>query len=98
MIKHIILWTLKEEIEDKDAIKKEIKKSLESLKERIAGIIDIHVHIDGLETSNADLMLDSTFENFDALKNYAIHPEHVEVANSKIKPFAKVRICFDFEI
>ena len=100
MVKHMILWTFKDEInpEEKNTIKKEIKKSLESLKERISGIIDITVHIDGLETSNADFMLDSAFENFDALKNYSSHPEHVEVANTKIKPYVKLRTCFDFEI
>lgn len=100
MVKHMILWTFKDEInqEKRNVLKKEIKKSLESLKERISEIIDIHVYIDGLETSNADFMLDSTFANSESLKNYSVHPEHVEVANTKIKPYVKIRSCFDFEI
>ena len=47
--------------------------------------------------SNADMMLDSTLESPEALKGYAVHPEHVEVANTKIKPFACVRTCLDYE-
>jgi hypothetical protein len=43
------------------------------------------------------MMLDSTLESPEALKGYAIHPDHVEVANTKIKPFACVRTCLDYE-
>ena len=31
MVKHIILWQLKEDIEDKESVKKGIKENLESL-------------------------------------------------------------------
>ena len=48
--------------------------------------------------SNADLMLDSTFENEDALKAYAVHPDHVAVADSKVRPYTKIRSCLDYEI
>ena len=61
-------------------------------------IIDIKVNINGLASSNADLMLDSTFENEDALKNYATHPEHVAVADSKVRPYTKIRSCLDYEV
>ena len=43
-------------------------------------------------------MLDSTFENADALKNYSKHPEHVAVADAKVRPFTVSRACLDFEI
>ena len=100
MVKHIIIWTLKEELssQEKLAIKKEIKNGLEALKDKIPGIVEIKVNIDGLESSNADLMLDSTFESIEALKNYAISKEHVKVADSKVRPYAKIRSCFDFEV
>ena len=51
-----------------------------------------------LPTSNADVMLDSTFESFEALKNYAVHDAHVDVANTKVRPFTASRMCLDFEI
>ena len=98
MVKHIILWTLKDELsqDEKNDVKAEIKSGLEGLKGKIPGLIDIEVVIDGLESSNADLMLDSTFESEDALKAYAIHPEHVAVADSRVRPYAKIRSCLDF--
>lgn len=101
MVKHIILWTLKAELseEEKTAAKKGIKEGLEALKGKIPGIVDIKVITDGrLESSNADVMLDSTFENADALKGYSVHPEHVAVANGKVRPFTASRSCLDFEI
>ncbi len=101
MVKHIILWTLKDEFSDdeKNKIKKEIKEGLENLKGKIDGLIDIKVNIEGrISSSNADLMLDSTFENEEALKQYSKHPEHVAVADSKVRPFTKSRSCLDFEI
>ncbi|MBQ1609177.1 MAG: Dabb family protein, partial [Lachnospiraceae bacterium] len=52
----------------------------------------------GLETSNADLMLDSTFESFEALKGYAVHPDHVAVADGAVRPYTKLRSCLDFEV
>ena len=100
MVKHIILWTLKEEYskEEKEEIKKGIKQGLESLQGKIPGLMEIRVQIDSLASSNADLMLDSTFENEEALKAYAIHPEHVAVADGKVRPYTKLRSCLDFEI
>ena len=100
MVKHVIVWTLKDEYskEEKDNIKKGIKEGLEGLMGKVPGIVEIKVNINGLESSNADLMLDSTFENEDALKGYAVHPEHVKVATEKVRPFTKIRSCFDYEI
>ena len=100
MIKHVILWTLKNEYseEEKDQIKLGIKQNLEGLLGKIPGLSEIKVNIDGLSSSNADLMLDSTFENVEALKNYAVHPEHVHVADTYVRPFTATRSCLDFEI
>lgn len=100
MVKHIILWTLKDELSDseKQAVKLGIKEGLEGLAGKVPGLLDIKVHIDGrLDSSNADVMLDSTLDNVDALKGYAVHPAHVEVANTKVRPYTKVRSCLDFE-
>ena len=43
-------------------------------------------------------MLDSTFESAEALKGYAVHPEHVAVADGKVRPFTATRACLDYEI
>ena len=65
----------------------------------VSGLIDVKVHIDGrLASSNADVMLDSTLESEEALKGYAVHPEHVAVANGKVRPYTVQRSCLDFEV
>jgi hypothetical protein len=100
MVKHIILWTLKEMSEDeRNRVKADIKAGLEGLAGQIPGLLDIKVVTEGrIETSNADLMLDSSFESFDALKNYAVHPAHVKVADEKVRPFTASRSCLDFQV
>lgn len=99
MVKHIILWTLKEmPAEEKASVKQGIKEGLEGLQGKIPGLVDIHVQTEGLASSNADVMLDSTFESEDALKAYAVHPQHVAVADGKVRPYTSTRSCLDFEI
>ena len=100
MVKHVILWNLKEEYsaEEKARIKAEIKESLEALVGKIPGLLEMKINIEGLPSSTADLMLDSTFESAEALKGYAVHPEHVAVADGKVRPFTATRACLDYEI
>lgn len=98
MVKHIIVWTLKDEYSaaEKAEIKKGIKDGLEGLQGQIPGLLDIKVITEGLESSSGDLMLDSAFENEEALKGYSVHPAHVEVATTKVRPFVKIRSSFDY--
>lgn len=100
MVKHVIIWTLKDEYsaDEKKKIAAEIKEGLEGLKGVVPGIVEIKVNTDGLASSNSDLMLDSLFENEDALKGYSVHPAHVAVADGKVRPFVKNRSCFDYEV
>lgn len=96
MVKHIILWTLKDEFNN-DEIKNDMKKSLEALKGVVPGLLEIEVQIDKLASSNVDVMLYSVLESEEALKGYAVHPAHVEVADTKVRPFTATRSCIDFE-
>lgn len=100
MVKHIILWQLKDELsaEEKKVVKTEIKEGLEALAGKIPGLLDVKVQIDSLSSSNAEVMLDTSFTDEAALKVYATHPEHVAVADSKVRPYTKTRICLDFEV
>ncbi len=100
MVKHVILWTLKDELsaDEKQQVKAGIKAGLEGLQGKIPGLTEIHVYTNGLETSNADVMLDSAFESFEALKGYAVHPDHVAVADGAVRPYTKLRSCLDFEV
>lgn len=98
MVKHVILWQLKEDLsaQEKAEVKAGIKEGLEGLAGKIPGLLEIHVQTEGLETSNADVMLDSSFENEESLKGYATHPEHVKVADGKVRPYTANRVCMDY--
>lgn len=79
-------------------IKANIKTGLEGLAGQIPGLVEVHVNINGLPSSNADLMLDTTFTDAAALKGYSTHPAHVAVADGKVRPYTKTRVCLDFEV
>lgn len=98
MVKHVILWKLKDDIADKESVKMGIKEGLEGLKGVVPGLVDIVVRIKGLDSSNADVMLDSSFESAAALKGYSVHPAHVAVANTNVRPFTQTRLCLDYEV
>lgn len=100
MVKHIILWQLKDELseEEKKVVKAEMKEGLEALAGKIPGLLEVKVQTEGLASSNAEVMLDTSFTDEAALKVYATHPEHVAVADSKVRPYTKTRLCLDFEV
>lgn len=97
MVKHVILWNLKEE-SNTDTVKIGIKTELESLIGKIDGLLEIKVNIKPLKSSNCDVMLDSLFESEEALSHYSTHPEHVKVADTFVRPFTKTRVCMDYEV
>lgn len=99
MVKHVILWNLKDELseEEKAKVKAGIKEGLEGLQGKIPGLIDIKVNIHPLPSSNCDVMLDSSFTDEESLKGYAVHPDHVAVADGKVRPYTKSRVCMDYE-
>ena len=100
MVKHVILWQLKDSFreEEKTEIKADIKAGLEGLAGQIPGLLSIQVHTKGLPSSNADLMLDSCFADAASLKGYSVHPAHVAVADGKVRPNVKCRVCMDYEV
>ena len=99
MVKHVILWQLKDELseDEKLKVKADIKAGLEGLAGKIPGLISIHVQTEKLASSNADLMLDSSFEDEASLKGYAVNPAHVAVADGVVRPNVKARVCMDYE-
>ena len=97
MVKHIILWKLKAE-HNKTEVKNGIKQNLEGLLGKIPGLLEISVQTEGLASSNADVMLYSVFDDENALKGYAVHPDHVYVADNFVRPYTETRMCLDFEV
>ncbi len=100
MVKHVIGWNYADGFSQEENLKHAVamKAELENLKNLMDGIVSIHVSYQPTDTSDAAILLDSTFESEEALKAYTIHPEHVRVANTYVRPFVKERRCFDFEV
>ncbi len=100
MVKHQIMWTLKDEYSGVqiESIKAGIKEGLEGLKGQIPGLLEIKVYTEPLPSSNCDVMLDSLFVDQAALEGYQKHPAHVAVATSKVRPYTAARTCMDYEV
>ena len=99
MVKHIIIWNFKDEFSaaEKKELSAKIKSGLEGLKDKIDGIVDIKVYTDFLNSSNGDIMLDSTFADEKALKGYQVNPEHLKVAEI-VRASVCSRKCVEFEV
>ena len=97
MVKHIILWKLKESFteEEKAEARAEAKRRLEALNGQIDGMISLKVVTDRLPSSNADMMLDSEFESVEALAGYQSNPKHLEAAGY-VRSVVEARLCLDF--
>ena len=100
MIKHIVMWKIKDFAEG--ASKKEIciklKEELEALKKMIPAVHSIEVGINFSEDAAAyDLVLNSEFMDEKALEEYQRHPEHVKVANY-IARVREERILVDYKL
>ncbi|MBQ4067315.1 MAG: Dabb family protein [Clostridia bacterium] len=99
MVKHIIIWTLREDLspEEKSKVKAEAKCALEALAGSIEGLTDITLITEHLPSSNGDMMLDSSFEDATALAAYQKHPLHVAAADTFVRPFTASKLCIDYE-
>lgn len=78
MIKHIVMWKLKEEAHgnDKTTNAKLIKEKLEALNGKIDGLLKLEVGIDFLRNGNYDVVLYSELARKEDLDSYQNHPLH----------------------
>lgn len=97
MVKHMIIWKLKEDLADPSSTKAAIKKELEGLVGTIDGLLEMKILTQGFPCSAGDLMMDSTFESDKALAAYQKHPAHVAVADGLVRPNVSQRLSFDYE-
>jgi len=100
MVKHIVVWRLKEKAEGRtkaeNALK--VKEMLEGMRGKIPGMRHIEVGINTTkEDSTADIALYSEFDSRDALDVYQDHPVHVAVKDF-IKNVRAERQVIDYEV
>lgn len=98
MVRHIVAWNYADNFtkneNEMNAIR--IKEELENLKNLIPGIVSMEVFLYPLGSSDSDILLDCVFESEEALKAYQIHPEHVRVGSTVVRPATCNRKCIDF--
>ncbi len=95
MIVHIVMFTFKEENRTENIQK--TKEMLEALVEKIEPLNSMEVGIDFNGSERAmNLSLISTFDTKEGLKEYAVHPAHLEVV-SFIKEVTTASKVVDYE-
>ncbi len=100
MIKHIVMWKLKEIAAGGTKIEnaKKMKLQLESLKDKIKQIKFIEVGINFINSDEAyDVVLYSEFETEENLSIYQNHQEHLKVANF-VKSIIDKRAVVDYKV
>ena len=97
MVKHMIIWKMKEEVADKAAAAAEIKQALEGLVGKIDGLTEMHILTECYACSAGDVMMDSSFVDLAALEAYQKHPLHVAIADGLVRPAMCQRLSFDYD-
>lgn len=100
MIKHIVMWKLKETAEGSDAAANaaKMKTMLEALNGRIEGLRYLEVSADIVESEpECHVVLYSEIESEEALKGYQVHPEHQECV-AFIKKVVSERRVLDYKV
>jgi hypothetical protein len=99
MITHVVCWKVVEEADGRTRpeILQKMKEDLEALAGTIPELESISVGINAKEAEVAsDVVLLSTFADWDALERYQVHPAHQEVV-AFVKTVVTERRVVDFE-
>jgi hypothetical protein len=100
MIRHVVLWMLKPEFKQRQELPdaRHLEASLAAMRKGIAGLLHIELKRNAIEApDNADLVLYSEFDSWQALDRYQTHPLH-EHFKKLIAPLRTERRTADFEV
>lgn len=94
MVKHIVIYTLKEGVNKPEAV-----EIIRSVLEPLVGVIPglAHMEVRAAYQGGMDYALYSEFESREALANYANHPAHL-AAKEHFWHFLDSRVCADYEL
>lgn len=98
MVYHIVMWNFKPEIkeEEKAEIIKAMDENLNALVGKVPGLLTVDFVSKPIPSSTHDIALVTTLEKPEDIAAYAVHPEHVKVADTYVRPFVTDRACLDF--
>jgi hypothetical protein len=97
MIKHIVMWTIKDS-EDKAIVAQQIKHELDALSEKIKeiGALDVGLNYNSSPAA-FDVVLYSEFNSKEDLDAYQVHPDHIK-ARDYIVSVVDKRAVVDYEV
>jgi len=100
MIRHVVMWKMRgPSVEEKQAQAARLRAALEGLRGKIEGMsqLEVGISVAPPDEQISDVVLVTTHDSWDALKAYAVHPEHLEV----VKLAGQIRSerrAVDFEV
>lgn len=99
MVRHIVMWSFREEIakEEREAAAVKIRDGLEGLVGVVPGLLSAKVIIHPISSSTHDLSLVSELESAQALRDYKDNPDHLKVA-AFVRSVTCNRACLDYEL
>ena len=100
MIRHVVMWKFKEFSEGKSKA-----ENMEIVRDRLYALVPVISEIKRMEIgfdvsrtdASMDLILLTEFDTVDALRAYAVHPEHLKVADF-VRRVVESRVVADCEI
>lgn len=93
MVKHIVLYTLKEDVNKAEAVAT-VRSALEPLVGKIPGLLHLEIR---QAFNGVDYALYSEFESREALAAYAKNPLHLE-AKTHFHHFIATRVAADYDL
>jgi hypothetical protein len=92
MVKHIVIWTMKEDASAEQKL--DMKNRLEALHGKVSELRKIEV---GIDDENGTMSLTSEFDSADDLAAYQIHPDHQAVVGL-VRTLVAGRIVCDYTV
>ena len=99
MVHHIVMWKFKAEIEEgqRADIKKAMEENLKSLVGKVPGLLTVDFVSEPIPSSTHDIALVTTLDKAEDIAAYAVHPDHVRVADTYVRPYVTERACLDYK-
>lgn len=96
MIRHIVMWKLKDSSpEHAQSVLQEFGQRLELLQSHVPALLGYEIGLNVLPDAQFDLAIDSWFNNQEGLEEYLIHPVHLGIRDYLTEQAAD-KTVFDF--
>jgi hypothetical protein len=96
MIKHVVIWTVKDDL-DRSAAVERVRELLLGLRATVSSIRTIEVVSNAAYVGkNGDVAVVAEFDDLAGLEEYQVHPDH-QAAAAEIRSMVSARQAIDWE-